>query len=274
MILFVFERTKSKMDKRPIGMFDSGVGGMTVFKELMSALPNEDVIYIGDTASFPYGSKSKKTIIELSKKRIHSLIQKDVKMIIIACGTATSQALEEMQKVFDIPIIGIIEPTIAYLKQKQFHKVGVIATAGTIRSQGWEKAIKEELESCMIQNKACPLLAPMAEEGWTNNEIARLTIHEYIKDFKDIETLILGCTHYPLFKELIAKELPKETEIINTGGMVSKVVSDYLKNHDMENRKQNQAQYEIYLTDIECNFIEVAKKIIENDDIVNHIQKL
>lgn len=262
------------MDKRPIGMFDSGVGGMTVFRELISELPNEDVIYIGDTASFPYGSKSKKTIIELSKKQIQNLIQKNVKMIIIACGTATSQALEELQEMFHIPIIGIIEPTVEYLKQRQFHKVGVIATAGTIRSQGWEKAIKKELENCTIQNRACPLLAPMAEEGWTNNEIAKLTIHEYIKDFKEIESLILGCTHYPLFKELIKKELSKETEMINTGEMVSKVVKRYLKKYDMENIKENKSTYQIYLTDTECNFIEVAKKIIENDDIVNHIQKI
>ena len=117
------------MDNRPIGMFDSGVGGMTVFKELISVMPNEDVIYIGDTASFPYGSKSKETIIELTKKKIENLIEKNVKLIVIACGTATSQALEEAKKMFSqVPIIGIIEPTVQYLKQRKVKKVGVIAT--------------------------------------------------------------------------------------------------------------------------------------------------
>ena len=111
------------MDNRPIGMFDSGVGGMTVFKELISVMPNEDVIYIGDTASFPYGSKSKETIIELAKKQVENLIKKGVKIIVIACGTATSQALEEMQQMFKIPIIGIIEPTVQYLKEKKVKKV-------------------------------------------------------------------------------------------------------------------------------------------------------
>ena len=110
------------MDTRPIGMFDSGVGGMTVFKEISEAMPNEDIIYIGDTASFPYGSKSKETIIELTRKRIQELIEKNAKLIVIACGTATSQALEEVQKEFDVPIIGIIEPTVKYLKEKNIKK--------------------------------------------------------------------------------------------------------------------------------------------------------
>ena len=262
------------MDKRPIGMFDSGVGGMTVFKELMNTLPNEDIVYIGDTASFPYGSKSKETIIELSKRQVENLIQKNVKLIVIACGTATSQALYEMQQMFEVPIIGIIEPTVQYLKQKKAKKIGVIATTGTIRSQGWKRAIEKELEGCVVQNKACPLLAPMAEEGWTKNKIAMLTVHEYVKDFKDIESLILGCTHYPLFQDLIVGELPKGTEVINTGKMVSMAVQEYLKQHDMENEEVHQLQYQIYLTDIECNFIQVARQLIQDDNIANHIKKI
>lgn len=262
------------MNHKPIGMFDSGVGGMTVFKEIVSTLPNEDVIYIGDTASFPYGSKSKETIINLSKKQVENLIEKGVKLIVIACGTATSQAIYELQKMFSIPIIGIIEPTVEYLKQKQFHKVGVIATTGTIRSLGWKRAIEQEIPSCFIQDKACALLAPMAEEGWTNNEIAKLTIHEYVKDFKDIQSLILGCTHYPLFKDLIVKELPEGTEVINTGEMVSKAVQTYLKEHDMENEVEHKAEYQIYLTDTECNFLQVARQLVQDDDIVRNIKKI
>lgn len=272
--LLYFEGNESKMDNRPIGMFDSGVGGMTVFRELISTLSNENVIYIGDTASFPYGSKSKETIVELSKKQVENLIQAGVKLIVVACGTATSQALEELQKMFDIPIIGIIKPTVQYLKQKQFSKIGVIATTGTIRSRGWEKAIKKDIDKCVIQNRACPLLAPMAEEGWINNKIAELTIHEYIKDFDNIETLILGCTHYPLFKDLIAKELPEGIEVINTGKMVSNAVQEYLKKYSMENENNNQPTYQIYLTDTECNFIEVTKQLIKDENIVKNIKKI
>lgn len=262
------------MDKRPIGMFDSGVGGMTVFKELISTMPNEDVIYIGDTASFPYGSKSKETIIELTKKRIENLIEKGVKLIVIACGTATSQALEEVKNMFSVPIIGIIEPTVEYLKEKQIKNIGVIATTGTIRSKGWRKVIESKIDECSIQDKACPLLAPMAEEGWTSNEIAKLAIHEYVKDFENIDALILGCTHYPLFKDLIEKELPKDTLIINTGEMVSEAVEKYLEEYQMQNEKNNEAKYQIYLTDTECNFINVAKQLVKDDEIIDKIEKI
>lgn len=262
------------MNERPIGMFDSGVGGMTVFKELISTMPNEDVVYIGDTASFPYGSKSKETIIELTKKRIEDLIKKDVKLIVIACGTATSQALEEVKKMFSIPIIGIIEPTAQYLSENNIKNIGVIATTGTIRSKGWRKAIESKIEECNIQDRACPLLAPMAEEGWTTNEIAKLAIHEYIKDFENIDALILGCTHYPLFKDLIMNELPEETMIINTGEMVSKAVQKYLIENELENNAKHEAEYQIYLTDTECNFIHVAKQLIKDDRMIEKIQKI
>ena len=144
-------------------------------KEEKKKLPNEKIIYLGDTKRFPYGSKSKETIIELTKRGIEFFIKKDVKAIIIACGTATSQAIDTVSKMYNIPIIGIIEPTVNYiLKQKNIKNIGVIATAGTIRSNGWEKALKEKNSELNIINKACPLLAPMAEEGWTNNEIERL----------------------------------------------------------------------------------------------------
>lgn len=262
------------MDNRAIGMFDSGVGGMTVFKELISALPNEDIIYIGDTASFPYGGKSKETIIMLAKKQIENLIKKGVKLIVIACGTATSQALQEMQEMFSIPIIGIIEPTATYLKQRNIKNIGIIATAGTIRSKGWEREIQKKIEESNIQSKGCPLLAPMAEEGWTENEIAKLTIHEYMKGFTNIQALVLGCTHYPLFQKLIEKELPEKVEVINTGKMVSRAVQEYLKTHELENEKEHKPNYNIYLTDTECNFIEVASRLVEDKTIIDNIEKI
>ena len=257
------------MDSRPIGVFDSGVGGLTVLKELKKKLPHEDYIYIGDTASFPYGSKSKDTIIELSKKKIENLIDMNAKIIVIACGTATSQALEEMQKIFNIPIIGIIDPTVKYLKQNNIRNIGVIATVGTIRSNGWQNYINKNIDNAHVMNKACPLLAPMAEEGWTENEISRLTIHEYLKemDSKNLEALILGCTHYPLFKKLIENELGKNIDIINTGEMVAKELEKYLLENNLEKDKTNKSEVNIYLTDIECNFLNVAKKLLENEEI-------
>ncbi len=255
------------MDNRAIGLFDSGVGGLTVLKELQRLMPNEHYIYIGDTASFPYGSKSKQTIIELSKKRIENLIDMNVKMIVIACGTATSQALEEMQKMFNIPIIGIISPTVDYLKEKNIKKIGVIATAGTIKSEGWKKQIERNIPDAKLINRACPLLASMAEEGWTDNEIARLAIHEYLKDIKDIDALILGCTHYPLFKKVIEKEIGANVDIINTGEMVAKNVQKYILENQKENENKNLDKTDIYLTDLECNFMDVAKKLMQVDNL-------
>lgn len=255
------------MDNRPIGIFDSGVGGVTVLKELKKLMPNENYIYIGDTASFPYGNKSKQTIINLSKRRIENLIEMDVKLIIIACGTATSQALSEMQKIFNIPIIGIIEPTVKYLKNDEIKNIGVIATAGTIRSKGWIKEIEKNIEGAKIQDKACPLLAPMAEEGWIENDIAKLAIHEYLKDMKNIDALILGCTHYPLFKNVIEKELGTNIKIINTGEMVAKELKEFMKKECLENKKGINGNIKIYLTDLESNFINVAKKLLEIDNI-------
>lgn len=257
------------MDNRPIGVFDSGVGGLTVLKELKKKLPHEDYVYIGDTASFPYGSKSKDTIIELSKKRIENLIDMNAKIIVIACGTATSQAFTEMQKIFNIPIIGIINPTVEYLKEENKKRVGVIATAGTIRSNGWKNNIDKMIDNAIVINKACPLLAPMAEEGWTDNEIARLTIHEYLKDMasENLEALILGCTHYPLFKKIIENELGKNVEIINTGEIVAKELEEYLLQNKIENDSNNSKKIDIYLTDTECNFLNVAKKLLENEKI-------
>ena len=255
------------MNDKPIGIFDSGVGGVTVLKELQKLLPNEDYIYIGDTASIPYGSKSKKTIIELCKKRIENLIDMEVKIIVIACGTATSQALEEMRKIFNIPIIGIIKPTVKYLKGKNYKNIGVIATTGTIRSNGWEENIRKSIPDAKVQNKACPLLAPMAEEGWTNNEIAKLAVHEYIKDIKDIEALILGCTHYPLFKEIIERELKSNVDIINTGEMVAEELKEFIYANNLENSTEKSGNTEIFLTDLECNFINVAKSLMQKDRI-------
>ena len=227
-------------------------------KEIKKAMPNEKIIYLGDTKNFPYGSKSKQSIIDLSKKNIDFLLKQNVKTIVIACGTATSQALEEVQSIYKVPIIGIIQPTIEYIKSKENIKnVGVIATRGTIRSKSWEVNLKSQIEDINVYNKECPLLAPMAEEGWVDNEIAKLTIHEYIKEFPKLDALILGCTHYPLFKKIIEEQMPN-TEIINTG----EKLASHIKNMIELSTNKEKAQDEIYLTDTECNFINVSYKLL------------
>lgn len=249
------------MDNKPIGVFDSGVGGMTVLKELAKQLPNENFIYLGDTKRFPYGSKSKESIIELTKDGVEFLISKGVKLIVIACGTATSQALEEVQPLYNIPIIGVIEPTVKYIKEINKKQIGVIATAGTIRSKGWEKAILKELQTAKVQSIACPLLAPMVEEGWYDNKIAELAIKEYLKSFNKIDAIILGCTHYPLLTNVIKKQIGKKVEIINIGEHVAKEAKAILKHNDQMAEHKEQS-IDTYLTETECKFNEVASKLL------------
>lgn len=263
------------IDNRPIGMFDSGVGGLTVYKEIKKKLPNEKIIYVGDTKRFPYGSKAKETIIQASIECINFLLSKNVKQIIIACGTATSQALDTVREIYKVPIEGIISPTVRYIKKKNYKNIGVIATRGTIKSNAWMKKIQEIDKNINVYNKACPLLAPMAEEGWTDNEIAKLTIKEYLKDFDNLDALVLGCTHFPLFEKIIEEYLTN-TEIINTGKVIAEEL--YLNNYKdeeillEENKKKEEGEQitndlnhlndEFYLTDTECNFLDVAYKIL------------
>lgn len=270
------------IDNRPIGMFDSGVGGLTVYKEIKKKLPNERIIYVGDTKRFPYGSKAKETIIQASIECINFLLSKNVKQIVIACGTATSQALDTVREIYKVPIEGIISPTVRYIKKKNYKNVGIIATRGTIRSNAWEEKIKEIDNKIKVYNKACPLLAPMAEEGWTDNEIAKLTVKEYLKDFGKLDALVLGCTHFPLYENII-KEYLTGTEIINTGKIIAeelflknqkdgeKIIkeNEIKENKIHESYKENQIERtqsivedEFYLTDTECNFIDVAYKIL------------
>lgn len=266
------------MDKRPIGIFDSGVGGMTVLAELKKHFPNEDLIYLGDTKNFPYGDKSKENIIKLSTKCASYLISKDVKLIIIACGTATSQALEELKKIYRLPIEGIIRATVEDIKKDQNNnlKIGIIATEGTIKSNKWEEELKKEIKNVEVINKACPLLAPMAEQGWTSNAVAKEAIKEYMKPFKErkIDKIVLGCTHYPLFKELIRRELGNEVEIINTGEKIANYLENYLTMENLQNEKEHVGTWSYYLTDTECNFIQVASRLLQDENIKDCIEKV
>ncbi|MCL2859407.1 MAG: glutamate racemase [Oscillospiraceae bacterium] len=253
------------MDIRPIGVFDSGIGGLTVFSEIAKRLPNEDIIYLGDTKRFPYGIKSQDTIIEITKKNIEFLLRSNVKIVVIACGTATSQALDAVKNLFDVPIIGVIEPTILSLaKDTCVNTIGVIATVGTIRSNAWEKEIKDHIKNVEVVNKACSLLAGMAEEGWVDNEIAKLAIKEYLKDFKtvEIDKLILGCTHYSLFQKIIKDELGKDVEIIDTGDKVAIYLEKLLKESNKGNNQANKGKYNIYLTDMETHFLKFGESLL------------
>lgn len=254
------------MNKGAIGIFDSGVGGLTVFSEIRKKLPNENVIYLGDTKNFPYGNKSKEEIIKFSKENVEALIKKGVKIIVIACGTATSQALEVLEEEYEIPIIGIIEPTVNYIKSREIKEIGVIATEGTIKNGAWEKQLKEKIPDIKVINKACPMLATIAEEGRAKSEEGKKAIKEYMEPFKERHTdkIILGCTHYPIYEELIRKELGYDVELINTGITVAQYLEKYLKDNNLENSTKKD-QEEIFLTKPEQEFKNIAKNIMKID---------
>ena len=217
------------MKNNAIGIFDSGVGGLTVLAEIRKSLPNENIIYLGDTKNFPYGNRSKEEIIQFAKQNVKTLIERGAKVIVIACGTATSQAIDVLKEEFQIPIIGIIDPTVEYIKNQNYRQIGVIATEGTIRSGAWEKKLKEKMPEIQVINKACPMLATIAEEGKAQSKEGRQVIKEYMVPFKEklIDKIILGCTHYPIYEKIIREELGYEVELINTGITVSKYLKKY-----------------------------------------------
>ena len=253
------------MDKRPIGIFDSGVGGITVLKEIKETLPKENIIYLGDTKNFPYGNKSKEDIIRFSIDNVQKLLKQNVKIIVIACGTATSQAIEILKEKFDIPIIGIIEPTVKYIKNQKFDKVGVIATEGTIKNGAWERKLKDEIPNIQVVNKACPMLATIAEEGKAKSKAGRKVIKEYMIPFKEkrVNKIILGCTHFPIYEQIIREELEYDVELINTGKFVSLELEQILKKNNLENDNFNKGNIIIDLTKQEERFNVIAQNILD-----------
>lgn len=253
------------MDKRPIGIFDSGVGGITVLKEIKETLPKENIIYLGDTKNFPYGNKSKEDIIKFSIDNVQKLLEQNVKTIVIACGTATSQAIEVLKEKFDIPIIGIIKPTVKYIKNQKFDKVGVIATEGTIKNGAWERKLKEQIPNIQVINKACPMLATIAEEGKAKSKEGRKVIKEYMIPFKEkrVNKIILGCTHFPIYEQIIREELEYDVELINTGKFVSLELEQILKKNNLENDNFNKGNIIIDLTKQEEQFNVIAQNILD-----------
>lgn len=246
------------MDTRAIGIFDSGCGGLTVLKEYLKILPNENYIYFGDTARLPYGSKSKDTILEFSKQIVNFLISKNVKMIIIACGTASACAFEALKDLYDIPIKSIIIPTARAIEDKN---IGVIATKRTINSNAWENAIHHFHPDSKITSIACPLFVPLVEEGFSNTNVASLVAKDYLKNFNgtNISALILGCTHYPILEKTIKDVTQNSIKIINIGYYSALDTKEYLITNNLNNVSNSLSNIEYYSSDDAETFIEYSK---------------
>lgn len=263
------------MDNRPIGVFDSGLGGLTVAKEIMTLLKNEKLVYFGDTARVPYGSKSKETVIKFSNQISRFLKTKDVKAIVIACGTASALALEDVRKSFDSPIIGVVEPgaRAASLATKN-KKVGIIGTRGTISSKTYEVLIHQLDPNINVKGIACPLFVPLVEEGWIDDEVTYQVATKYLKTFKDsdIDTLVLGCTHYPLLTNLIQDIMGNHVTLVNPAYETAKELEKLLETKQLQS-EVSQPSHKFYVSDQVHIFEDFAKIILDQPMLpVQHIQ--
>nr|WP_317359912.1 glutamate racemase [uncultured Tyzzerella sp.] len=261
------------INENPIGIFDSGVGGLTVVKEVINVLPKENIIYFGDTARVPYGSKSKELVYKFSCQIIKFLKEKNVKSIIIACNTVSSNCYEDLKKQFnDIPIIEVLQPGVkSAIQVTKNGKIGVIGTEATIRSGQYEKKLKEALKDAQVYSKSCPLFVPLAEEGFLDDKITLDVATKYLKDLKDynIDSLILGCTHYPLLKNTIKKVLGDNVNIVDPAFETALKMKKYLLDNNMYNT--NGGDHNFYVSDKNDKFDFICSLILKQNYIAKKV---
>jgi len=249
-----------------IGVFDSGLGGISVISALVDLLPNEHLIYFGDTARVPYGSKSNETVIRFSHQISSFLLEKEVKMIVVACNTASSVALESLQAQLDIPVVGVIDPGAASAVRHSLNKqVGVIGTASTIRSGSYRSAIAGIDPDIQVVEQACPLLVPLVEEGWSHNGIVEEVLQEYLNIYHENkpDSLILGCTHYPYLKDPIQKVMGPNVKLVDSGEETARVVKTMLQDLQLLNLENGDpGKHMFYVSDFPQKFEETASRFL------------
>jgi glutamate racemase len=251
------------LNKNPIGIFDSGIGGLTVVKAVKKILPREDIIYLGDTARLPYGTKSTDAIIQFSVEDTQFLVDRGAKYVVIACYSSASVALDIIRKKFSVPVIGVIQPGARKAMQvAKAGKIGVIGTSLTIYSGAYEKAFKELGTQAEIVGRACPLFVPLVEEGWLDHAASRLIAQEYLEPLKkdNIDTLLLGCTHYPLLMKVI-KEIMGDINYVDASAEVGVELAENLSDLDLAN-PEGTGSTAIYLTDLSMNFKEIGERFL------------
>ena len=259
-----------------IGIFDSGLGGLTAVKELMHILPDEPIVYFGDTGRVPYGSKSNETIIKYTKSDINFLSTFDLKLIIIACGTASTIALSEARNMTDVPVFGVADAAAkAAVSATKNKKIGIIGTAGSIRSCAYEKLITSLDDSIYTVSLACPLFVPLVENGFTDGEIARLTAEHYLKDIKEkgVDTLILGCTHYPLLSKIIQEVMGEDVTLIDPGKATAGFVREYLLENKLLCEEKFEGQYKFFVSDCPDDFSCLGSRFL-NRQIPGGVEKI
>lgn len=240
------------MQDLPIGIFDSGIGGLTVARQIMKLLPHESLIYLGDTARVPYGTRDKQTIIRFAKELTRFMLAKEVKALVVACNTMSGVALDEINKMTDIPVLGVIEPTVnEALESSRTHEIGVIGTRATINSKAYDKEISGKNIKVKLISKACPLFVPLVEEGFIKQNATQLIVNEYLSSFKKtkIDTLILGCTHYPVLKSLIQKAVGKDILLVDSAYPTAIALKNLLSSKNLLTTNMHKPKYRFYVTD-------------------------
>ena len=260
-----------KIDRdAPVGVFDSGVGGLTVAREIMRNLPSEKIVYFGDTARVPYGSKSKETVIRYSRQIIRFLQEQQVKAIVVACNTASAFALDTVRNEFDIPIIGVIESGAKVAAARTRNKrVGIIGTVGTVGSGIHAQYLKKLDPEITVFGKACPLFVPLVEEGWLHDPVTVEVASRYLKELqdKDVDTLILGCTHYPLIRSTIRQVMGEEVCLVNPAYETALELGKLLEEQGLfsTGTEQKEFPYRFYVSDLADEFKEFANSILPYD---------
>jgi len=250
----------------PLGIFDSGVGGLTVVRAVQELLPAEDILYLGDTARLPYGSKSPETIRQFADQDVGFLVKRGVKAIVVACNTATAHALPSLQEKYDLPILGVIEPGIeAVLANPAAERIGIIATRGTIDSHAYQHALALRRTGLMIYGQATPLLVPLIEENWMDHPATRQVLATYLNPLveKGIDTLMLACTHYPLLIPILRDLLPAEVRMVDSATTCAEHLSRELARLDLLHDVGGVGKLELHLTDLSDAFEALARQFLK-----------
>src|SRR6056297_1948657 len=253
------------MDKRAIGVFDSGVGGLTVLREIIEQMPFEDIIYFGDTARIPYGTKSPQTVIKYSHQNARFLSKYDIKTIVVACNTASSVALKDLKNSFDIPVIGVINPGAkGAVKKTENNKVGVIGTTATVRSSAYQDRIRQINSKISVIGTPCPLFVQIVEEGWEDSDVAELAAKKYLIELMDheVDTLVLGCTHYPLLRYTLNKVLGDKVTLINPAYETAKALKEILTDKKMLRKTSESPIRKFYVSDAPEKFRRIDGNIL------------
>lgn len=249
----------------PIGVFDSGIGGLTVARELFRLLPQEPVLYFGDTARVPYGPKSRTTVQRYSREAAAFLLSRNVKLVVIACNTATAHALETLQDELPVPVVGVIEPGArTAARASSTGRIGVIGTAGTIASGAYDYAVRRLVPHARVYAQPCPLFVPLIEEGWTDRPATRLVVEEYMRPLKevDIDVLILGCTHYPLLSNVLHDVLGDSVRLVDSGHETALEVQHVLRERNLLRSGGEPPEHEFIASDSPMRFREIGRRFL------------